>query len=116
MIRVGVAGYFLDLAVCHPARQSHYTWGVECDGASYHSVASAREPYASDMIDRSWHRPQARSRWNAAVAGESRTLSRCGSRSHFSVPEISIYRPLRRCAPYHAHQAQTSFYLSSSPP
>ncbi|HEX5243636.1 MAG TPA: AAA domain-containing protein [Tepidisphaeraceae bacterium] len=40
--QVGVAGYFIDLAVQHP-RRSGFVLGIECDGASYHSSRSARD-------------------------------------------------------------------------
>lgn len=40
--QVGVAGYFIDLAVRHP-RRSGYLLGIECDGATYHSARSARD-------------------------------------------------------------------------
>lgn len=41
--QVGVAGYFIDLAVCHPKRPGAYILGIECDGATYHSAKSARD-------------------------------------------------------------------------
>jgi very-short-patch-repair endonuclease len=41
--QVGVANYFIDLAVCHPARPDRYLLGVECDGATYHSARAARD-------------------------------------------------------------------------
>lgn len=41
--QVGVAGYFIDLAVSHPAFPNGYLAGVECDGATYHSAMSARD-------------------------------------------------------------------------
>lgn len=41
--QVGVAGYFIDLAVRHPSHPSHFILGVECDGATYHSFKSARD-------------------------------------------------------------------------
>jgi hypothetical protein len=41
--QLGVAGYFLDLAVHHPVRQQEFVLAVECDGASYHSAKSARD-------------------------------------------------------------------------
>ncbi len=41
--QVGVAGYFLDLAVRHPQFDRHYLLGIECDGAAYHSSRSARD-------------------------------------------------------------------------
>ena len=40
--QIGVAGYFIDLAVKHPKR-SGYLLGIECDGATYHSSKSARD-------------------------------------------------------------------------
>lgn len=41
--QVGVAGFFLDLAVKHPTKPGKYLLGIECDGASYHSGRSARD-------------------------------------------------------------------------
>lgn len=41
--QVGVAGYFIDLAVCHPWKDGCYILGIECDGATYHSAKSARD-------------------------------------------------------------------------
>jgi very-short-patch-repair endonuclease len=41
--QVGVAGYFIDLAVRHPKRRDSFILGVECDGQSYHSSLSARD-------------------------------------------------------------------------
>jgi very-short-patch-repair endonuclease len=41
--QVGVAGYFIDLAVCHPRKPGSYILGIECDGATYHSAKSARD-------------------------------------------------------------------------
>ena len=42
-MQVGVAGFFLDIAVCDPDRPGVFLCGVECDGASYHSSKSARD-------------------------------------------------------------------------
>ena len=41
--QVGVAGYFIDLAVQDPGQPGRYLMGVECDGATYHSAKSARD-------------------------------------------------------------------------
>ena len=41
--QVGVAGYFIDIAVRHPDKPGEYILGVECDGATYHSSRSARD-------------------------------------------------------------------------
>ena len=41
--QVGVANYFIDLAVVHPKQPDLYLLGVECDGATYHSARAARD-------------------------------------------------------------------------
>jgi very-short-patch-repair endonuclease len=41
--QVGVAGFFIDLAVKHPVKPGAFLLGIECDGASYHSGRSARD-------------------------------------------------------------------------
>jgi very-short-patch-repair endonuclease len=41
--QVGVANYFIDLAIVHPTQSGLYLLGVECDGATYHSARAARD-------------------------------------------------------------------------
>ncbi|GMU10459.1 DUF4011 domain-containing protein [Corallococcus caeni] len=41
--QVGVAGYFIDMALRHPRQPGRYVLGVECDGERYHSSRSARD-------------------------------------------------------------------------
>ena len=41
--QVGVAGFFIDLAIRHPLRRGTFLLGIECDGAGYHSGRSARD-------------------------------------------------------------------------
>ena len=41
--QVGCCGYRIDLAIVHPERKGQYVLGVEADGATYHSSASARD-------------------------------------------------------------------------
>lgn len=41
--QVGVSGYKIDIGVRHPDNESIFLAGVECDGATYHSSASARD-------------------------------------------------------------------------
>ncbi|MGB5855287.1 MAG: DUF4011 domain-containing anti-phage protein Hhe [Oceanisphaera sp.] len=41
--QVGVAGFFIDIAVRDPGNPGRYLMGVECDGATYHSAKSARD-------------------------------------------------------------------------
>lgn len=41
--QLGVAGFFLDLAVRDPGKPGRFLMGIECDGATYHSAKSARD-------------------------------------------------------------------------
>lgn len=41
--QVGVSGYRIDLGIKHPDHAGSYLAGVECDGATYHSSATARD-------------------------------------------------------------------------
>jgi very-short-patch-repair endonuclease len=41
--QIGVAGFFIDLAVKNPRRPGEYIMGVECDGATYHTGKSVRD-------------------------------------------------------------------------
>lgn len=41
--QVGCEGYKIDLAIVDPDNSDKYVLGIECDGATYHSSASARE-------------------------------------------------------------------------
>lgn len=41
--QVGCAGYSIDLCVVDPAMPGRYILGIECDGATYHGSATARD-------------------------------------------------------------------------
>ncbi|MCW5773023.1 MAG: DUF3320 domain-containing protein, partial [Rhodospirillaceae bacterium] len=41
--QVGIAGFFIDLAIVDPERPGRYLLGIECDGAAYHSSRAARD-------------------------------------------------------------------------
>ncbi len=41
--QIGVSRFRIDLGIVHPDRPGDYLAGVECDGASYHSAATARD-------------------------------------------------------------------------
>ena len=41
--QVGMAGFFIDLAIADAERPGRYLLGIECDGAAYHSSQSARD-------------------------------------------------------------------------
>lgn len=42
-LQVGVAGFYIDLAVYDPGADGKFLMGIECDGATYHSAKSARD-------------------------------------------------------------------------
>lgn len=41
--QVGIAGFFIDLAIADPDHADRYLIGIECDGAAYHEARSARD-------------------------------------------------------------------------
>lgn len=41
--QLGVAGFFIDIAVRNPHRPGEFMAAIECDGATYHSSSSARD-------------------------------------------------------------------------
>ena len=41
--QLGVAGFFIDMAVRNPDKPGEYLAGIECDGATYHSGFSVRD-------------------------------------------------------------------------
>ncbi len=41
--QIGVSGFRIDLAVVHPDKAGVYIAGIECDGATYHRSATARD-------------------------------------------------------------------------
>ncbi len=41
--QIGVSGFRIDLGIVHPNRAGNYLCGIECDGARYHSSATARD-------------------------------------------------------------------------
>ncbi len=41
--QVGVSGFRVDLGVVHPDEPGRFILGIECDGAAYHSAATARD-------------------------------------------------------------------------
>ena len=41
--QIGVSRFRMDLGIVHPDRPGDYLAGVECDGATYHSAATARD-------------------------------------------------------------------------
>ena len=41
--QVGISGFRVDLGIRHPDRAGAYLAGVECDGATYHASATARD-------------------------------------------------------------------------
>ena len=56
--QIGIAGFFIDLAVVHPRRTGRYAVGIECDGATYHSMRSVRDRdrlRQAVLEDHGWH-------------------------------------------------------------
>ena len=41
--QIGCGGFRIDLAIVHPEHPGRYVLGIECDGATYHRTATARD-------------------------------------------------------------------------
>ncbi len=55
--QVGVAGFFVDLAIVDPDTPGRYLLGIECDGETYHSSRWARDRdrlREQVLVDRQW--------------------------------------------------------------
>lgn len=54
---VGIAGFFVDIAVANPEKPGRYILGIECDGESYRDARSARDRdrlRESALRDKGW--------------------------------------------------------------
>jgi len=73
--QVGVAGFFIDLAIVDPEKPGRYLLGIECDGASYHSSLSARD---RDRLRQ------------ATLEGQGWTIHRIWSTEWFQRPQAQL--------------------------
>ena len=77
--QVGCAGYKIDLAIVDPDNPDKYVLGIECDGATYHSSASARERdrLRQEILERlgwKFHRIWSTDWFNSRVAAKKRLI------------------------------------------
>lgn len=75
--QIGCAGFRIDLGIVHPEKPGRYILGIECDGATYHQLATAR--------DRDRLRQQ-------VLEGLGWTIHRVWSRDWVKAPEREIER------------------------
>lgn len=75
--QVGCAGFRIDLGILHPEKPGRYILGIECDGATYHQLATVR--------DRDRLRQQ-------VLEGLGWTIHRVWSRDWVKAPEREIER------------------------
>ncbi len=88
--QLGVAGFFLDLAVRDPGNPGRFLMGIECDGATYHSAKSAR--------DRDHLRQE-------ILEGLGWTIKRIWSTDWFRNPEVQIKPILNELNQLRTYQA-----------
>ncbi|RRH73823.1 DUF3320 domain-containing protein [Falsigemmobacter faecalis] len=81
--QIGVSGFRIDLGVRHPDHAGAWLAGVECDGARYHSSATARD---RDRIRQ------------AVLEGLGWTILRIWSTDWFRAPEATLQRVCDRLA------------------
>ena len=91
--QVGCSGYRIDLAVVDPSAPGRYLLGVECDGATYHRAATARDRDKLRQLileDLGWtlHRIWSTDWWHDANAQVEKLLGVLQSLSPTDKPEI----------------------------
>jgi len=79
--QVGCSGYRIDLAVVDPAAPGRYLLGIECDGATYHRAATARDrdklrQLILEGLDWKLHRIWSTDWWHDADKEVQRLLAR----------------------------------------
>lgn len=85
--QVGVAGFYIDLAVVDPDAPGRYLLGIECDGANYHSSR--------------WSRDRDRLR-QEVLEGRGWSIHRIWSTDWFKDPQSELRRTLARIEQAHA--------------
>lgn len=102
--QVGVAGFFIDLAVLDPSCPGRYLLGIECDGLNYHRSRSARDRdrlREAVLRDRGWvihriwstdwfHRPDEQIR--KTLAAIESTKAESASRTNGDQQDLGIPR------------------------
>ncbi len=107
--QVGVAGFFIDLAIVDPENPGRYLLGIECDGANYHRSRSARDRdrlRQAVLEDRGWvihriwstdwfHRPEDELRKLMASVEDARIqlASRATERRAAPAPQEGAVQP-----------------------
>ena len=96
--QVGCSGYRIDLAVIDPESPGRYLLGIECDGATYHRAATARDRdklRQSILEDLGWklHRIWSTDWWHDAQAEMDRlteAIASARSAAERTVPRLSL--------------------------
>ncbi|HVB25807.1 MAG TPA: DUF3320 domain-containing protein [Ktedonobacteraceae bacterium] len=101
-MQIGIAGFFIDLAIVDADRPGRFLIGIECDGASYHSSRSARD---CDRLRQ------------AVLEANDWTIHRIWSTDWFLQPEVQLEKTILAIEEakraYEMHGKQTG--LSTAP-
>lgn len=95
--QVGIAGFFIDLALVDKKTPGRYVLGIECDGASYHSSRSARDRdrlRQAVLEDHGWimHRIWSTD-WFQRPAEQLRKIADAALRAEEIIAELAIEKP-----------------------
>ena len=50
--QIGCSGFRIDLAIVHLEHPGRYMLGIECDGATYHRTATARDRIRQEVLEK----------------------------------------------------------------
>ncbi len=98
--QVGIAGFFVDLAVIDPNQPGRYILGIECDGAAYHSSRSARDRdrlRQAVLEDHGWiiHRIWSTD-WFQRPFEQLRKVGEAIERARIAISEMAVELPASR--------------------
>lgn len=119
--QVGCSGYRIDMAVVDPRAPGRYLLGIECDGASYHSSASARDrdrlrQHILEGLGWKLHRIWSTDWWFSAERELEKLHARLESALGEQVPAIEEAQEQEECGPDTRVEEQSSALFAGLAP
>jgi very-short-patch-repair endonuclease len=114
--QVGCSSYRIDLAVVDPRAEGRYLLAVECDGASYHSAATARDrdKLRQMVLERlGWtvHRIWSTEWWNNRAREQARLLEALTQAMSAQTVQPDFIAPTEVLVETHEHTDGSDFVL-----
>jgi len=118
--QIGCSGYRVDLAIVHPDSPGHYLIGIECDGATYHRAATARDrdrlrQAVLEGLGWTIYRIWSTDWWRSSKNAKEDLIAAVEAALHKPIQEDSPTEPLIPVQPVEVEQ-QVTYAANISPP